>query len=237
MDGVYTTDPNITEKARRLDRISYDEMLEMASLGAKVLQIRSVELAKKYKVPLLVKSSFMDGKGTLVCEEVVNMEEVVISGVTYNKNEAKITVSEVPDKPGTATRIFTPLSEANILVDMIVQNVSYKGYTDMTFTTAKADAKKAYRIMEKVAAEVGARQVSIDEDIAKVSIVGSGMRSHSGIATKMFAILSNEGINIEMISTSEIKISCVMKEKYGELAVRALHTGFGLDAEEVSEER
>ncbi len=237
VDGVYTTDPNITNKARRLDRISYDEMLEMASLGAKVLQIRSVELAKKYKVPLLVKSSFTEGPGTLVCEEVLNMEQVVISGVTYNKNEAKITVSEVPDKPGTATQIFTPLSEANIVVDMIVQNVSHEGFTDMTFTTAKTDAKKAFRIMEKVAAEVGARHVSIDEDIAKVSIVGSGMRSHSGIATKMFTILANEGINIEMISTSEIKISCVMKEKYGELAVRALHTGFDLDAEEVVEER
>lgn len=237
VDGVYTTDPNITKKARRLDRVSYDEMLEMASLGAKVLQIRSVELAKKYKVPLLVKSSFTEGKGTLVCEEVLNVEQVVISGVTYNKNEAKITVSEVPDKPGIATRIFSPLAEANIVVDMIVQNVSHKGFTDMTFTTAKADAKKAHKIMEKVAAEVGARQVSIDEDIAKVSIVGSGMRSHSGIATKMFSILSDEGINIEMISTSEIKISCVMKEKYGELAVRALHTGFGLDAEEIAEEQ
>ena len=237
VDGVYTTDPNITEKARRLDRISYDEMLEMASLGAKVLQTRSVELAKKYNVPLLVKSSFVEGKGTLVCEEVPAMEQVVISGVTYNKNEAKITVSEVPDKPGTATKIFTPLAEANIVVDMIVQNVSHKGLTDMTFTTAKADAKKAFKIVEKVAAEVGANQVTIDEDIAKISIVGSGMRSHSGVATKMFTILSNEGINIEMISTSEIKISCVIKEKYGELAVRALHTGFGLDAEEVTEEK
>jgi aspartate kinase len=237
VDGVYTTDPNITNKARRLDRVSYDEMLEMASLGAKVLQIRSVELAKKYKVPLLVKSSFTEGKGTLVCEEVPEMEQVVISGVTYSKNEAKITVSEVQDKPGTASRIFTPLAEANIVVDMIVQNVSHKGYTDMTFTTAKADAKKAHKLMEKVATEVGAQQVIIDEDIAKVSIVGSGMRSHSGIATKMFSILSNEGINIEMISTSEIKISCVIKEKYGELAVRALHTGFGLDAQEVSEEQ
>jgi len=237
VDGVYTTDPNITDKARRLDRVSYDEMLEMASLGAKVLQIRSVELAKKYKVPLLVKSSFTEGRGTLVCEEVPSMEQVVISGVTYNKNEAKITVSEVPDKPGTAATIFTPLSEANIVVDMIVQNVSHKGHTDMTFTTAKADAKKAYRIMEKVATKVGAAQVSMDEDIAKVSIVGSGMRSHSGIATKMFAILSKEGINIEMISTSEIKISCVIQKKYGELAVRALHAGFGLDAEEIVEEK
>jgi len=237
VDGVYTTDPNITDKARKLDRISYEEMLEMASLGAKVLQIRSVELARKYNVPLLVKSSFVDGEGTLVCEEAPMMEQVVISGVTYSKNEAKITVSEVPDKPGTATHLFTPLADAHIVVDMIVQNVSHKGLTDMTFTTAKADAKKAFKIMEQVAAEVGAKQVIIDEDIAKVSIVGSGMRSHSGIATKMFTILSNEGINIEMISTSEIKISCVIKEKYGELAVRALHTGFGLDAEDVSEER
>jgi aspartate kinase len=238
VDGVYTTDPSITDKARKLDRISYDEMLEMASLGAKVLHIRSVELARKYNVPLLVKSSFVNGKGTLVCEEApMTMEQVVISGVTYSKNEAKITVSEVPDKPGTATRLFTPLSDAHIVVDMIVQNVSHKGLTDMTFTTAKADAKKAFKIMEQVASEVGAKQVIIDEDIAKVSIVGSGMRSHSGIATKMFTILSDEGINIEMISTSEIKISCVIKEKYGELAVRALHTGFGLDAEEVSEER
>jgi aspartate kinase len=237
VDGVYTTDPNITDKARRLDRVSYDEMLEMASLGAKVLQTRSVELAKKYNVPLLVKSSFIEGKGTLVCEEVPAMEQVVISGVTYNKNEAKITLSEVADKPGTATKIFSPLAEANIVVDMIVQNVSHKGLTDMTFTTAKADAKKAFKIMESVAAEVGANHVSIDEDIAKVSIVGSGMRSHSGVATKMFTILSNEGINIEMISTSEIKISCVIQEKYGELAVRALHTGFGLDAGEIAEER
>lgn len=233
VDGVYTTDPNITEKARRLDAVSYDEMLEMASLGAKVLQTRSVELARKYKVPLLVKSSFVEGKGTLVCEEVPDMEQVVISGVTYNKNEAKITLSPVSDKPGTAAKIFTPLAEANIVVDMIVQNVSHAGLTDMTFTTSKADAKKAFKMMEKIATEVGADKVIIDEDIAKISIVGSGMRSHSGVATKMFEILSNEGINIEMISTSEIKISCVVKEKYGELAVRALHTGFGLDAAEV----
>jgi aspartate kinase len=165
------------------------------------------------------------------------MEQVVIAGVTYNKNEAKITVSDVPDKPGTASMIFTPLAEANIVVDMIVQNVSHEGHTDMTFTTAKTDAKKAYKLMEKVAGEIGAKLVAVDEDIAKVSIVGSGMRSHSGIATKMFAILANEGINMEMISTSEIKISCVIKEKYGELAVRALHTAFGLDAEEVVEEQ
>jgi aspartate kinase len=184
-----------------------------------------------------VKSSFVEGKGTLVCEEVPMIEQVVIAGVTYNMNEAKITVSEVPDKPGTASTIFTPLAEANIVVDMIVQNVSHKGYTDMTFTTAKTDAKKAYKLMKKVADELGAKRVTVDEDIAKVSIVGSGMRSHSGIATKMFTIFANEGINLEMISTSEIKISCVIKEKYGELAVRALHTAFGLDAEEVVEEQ
>jgi aspartate kinase len=237
VDGVYTTDPNITEKARRLDRISYDEMLEMASLGAKVLQIRSVELAKKYNVPILVKSSLIEGKGTLVCEEVAMMEQVVVSGITYSKNEAKITVSEVPDKPGIASRLFTALSEANIVVDIIVQNVSHRDYTDITFTTAKADARKACKIMEEIAPAAGAKQVTIDENIAKVSIVGSGMRSHAGIASRMFTILAKEGINIEMITTSEIKISCVVNEKYGELAVRALHTAFGLDAESVQEER
>lgn len=238
VDGVYTTDPNITSKARRLDRISYDEMLEMASLGAKVLQIRSVEMAKKYKVPLLVKSSLVEGKGTLVCEEVPDMEQVIVSGVTYNKNEAKVTIDGVPDRPGIASRIFTTLADANIVVDMIVQNVSHDKKTDVTFTLARADAKKAQKIMQGLADEIGAGAIEVDERIAKVSIVGLGMRSHAGIAAKMFALLSNEGINIEMISTSEIKISCVIDEKYGELAVRALHTGFGLDAEEdVQEER
>jgi aspartate kinase len=238
VDGVYTTDPNIAAKARRLDRISYDEMLEMASLGAKVLQIRSVEMAKKYKVPLLVKSSLMEGKGTLVCEEVPDMEQVVVSGVTYNRNEAKVTVNGVPDRPGVASRIFTTLADANIVIDMIVQNVSHDKKTDITFTLGKADAKKAQKIMEGLAVEVGAKTVEVDESIAKVSIVGLGMRSHAGIAAKMFALLSNEGINIEMIGTSEIKISCVIDQKYGELAVRALHSGFGLDAEEdVQEER
>jgi len=237
VDGVYTTDPNITSKARRLERISYDEMLEMASLGAKVLQIRSVEMAKRYKVPLLVKSSLTEGKGTLVCEEVPEMEQVIVSGVTYNKNEAKVTVDGVPDRPGVASRIFTTLADANIVIDMIVQNVSHDKKTDVTFTLGKADAKKAQKIMEGLSAEIGAKTVEVDERIAKVSIVGLGMRSHAGIAAKMFALLSNEGINIEMIGTSEIKISCVIGEKYGELAVRALHTGFGLDAEDVQEER
>jgi aspartate kinase len=238
VDGVYTTDPNICDKARRLDSISYDEMLEMASLGAKVLQIRSVELAKKYNVPILVKTSFGEGPGTLVCkeEESMTMEKVMIAGVTYNKNEAKITVRKIPDKPGMAARIFSALSDAKIVVDIIVQNVSKNDKTDITFTVAKSDAKKAYRIMEEMAKIVGAEGVSIDEDIAKVSIVGSGMMSHAGIASKMFTVLAEEGINIEAITTSEIKISCVIESKYGQLAVQSLHKAFGLDKEEVEEE-
>jgi aspartate kinase len=239
VDGVYTTDPNICDKARRLDSISYDEMLEMASLGAKVLQIRSVELAKKYNVPILVKTSFGEGPGTLVCkeEESMTMEKVMIAGVTYNKNEAKITVRKIPDKPGMAARLFSALSDAKIVVDIIVQNVSKNDKTDITFTVAKSDAKKAYRIMEEMAKIVGAEGVSIDEDIAKVSIVGSGMMSHAGIASKMFTVLAEEGINIEAITTSEIKISCVIESKYGQLAVQSLHKAFGLDKEEVEEER
>jgi len=236
VDGVYTTDPNIAARARRLDKVSYDEMLEMASLGAKVLQIRSVEMAKKYKVPLLVKSSLVEGKGTLVCKEVPEMEQVIVSGVTYNKTEAKVTVAGVPDRPGVASRLFSALADANIVIDMIVQNVSHDKMTDITFTVAKADTKKAQKIMQGLAAEIGAKGLEVDESIAKVSIVGLGMRSHAGIASKMFSLLSNEGINIEMISTSEIKISCVIEAKYGELAVRTLHTGFGLDAEDVREE-
>jgi aspartate kinase len=238
VDGVYTTDPNICDKARRLDKISYDEMLEMASLGAKVLQIRSVELAKKYNVPVLVKTSFGDGPGTLVCkeDETMSMEKVVIAGVTYNKNEAKVTVRKVPDKPGMAAKIFTALSDAKIVVDVIVQNVSKKDKTDITFTVAKTDAKKAYKIMDEMVKKIGAEGVSIDEDIAKVSIVGSGMMSHAGIASKMFAVLAEEGINIEAITTSEIKLSCVIESKYGHLAVQALHKAFKLDKEEVQEE-
>jgi aspartate kinase len=238
VDGVYTTDPNICEKAQRLDKISYDEMLEMAGLGAKVLQIRSVELAQKYNVPILVKSSLMEGKGTLVCEEgMMSMEKVVISGITYSKNEAKITVNSVPDKPGIAAALFTALSEANIVVDVIVQNVSHGNLTDITFTTSKADAKKAYKIVEEKAKDLGAPQLILDDNIAKVSIVGRGMISHAGIASKMFSVLAAEGINIEAITTSEIKVSCVIEGKYGELAVRALHTAFGLDAEDVREEK
>jgi len=235
VDGVYTTDPNICEKARRLDKISYEEMLEMASLGAKVLQIRSVELAQKFNVPILVKSSLIEGKGTLVCKEDIMMEKVVISGITYNKNEAKITINKVPDKPGIASKIFSALSGANIVVDMIVQNVSHENYNDITFTVVKADGKKAFKITEEIGSAIGAK-VAMDEDMAKVSIVGLGMRSHSGVASKMFTVLANEGINIELISTSEIKISCVIESKYGELAVRALHKNFGLDAEDIREE-
>lgn len=235
VDGVYTTDPNICEKARRLDKISYEEMLEMASLGAKVLQIRSVELAQKFNVPILVKSSLIEGKGTLVCKEDIMMEKVVISGITYNKNEAKITINKVPDKPGIASKIFSALSGANIVVDMIVQNVSHENYNDITFTVVKADGKKAFKITEEIGSAIGAK-VAMDEDMAKVSIVGLGMRSHSGVASKMFTVLASEGINIELISTSEIKISCVIESKYGELAVRALHKNFGLDAEDITEE-
>lgn len=239
VDGVYTADPNICPKARKLDKISYDEMLEMASLGAKVLQIRSVELAKKYNVPVMVKSSFSYDEGTLVCkeEERMSMEKVVISGVTYNKNEAKITVNKVPDKPGIAAKVFSALSDANIVVDVIVQNVSKSSVTDITFTVAKADAKKALMIMEQTAKEVGAENVSLDEDIAKVSIVGSGMMSHAGIASKMFSVLAGEGINIQAITTSEIKVSCVIEAKFGQLAVHTLHTAFGLDAEDLTEEK
>ncbi|HOE16524.1 MAG TPA: aspartate kinase [Syntrophorhabdaceae bacterium] len=237
VDGVYTADPNICDKARRLDRVSYEEMLEMASLGAKVLQIRSVEFAKRYNVPILVKSSFTDGDGTLVCKEVADMERMEVTGVTYNKNESKITVSKVPDKPGIASTIFNALSDAQIVVDVIVQNVSRDNYTDITFTVANADGKKAYKLMEEAAGKVGAEKVAIDEDIAKVSIIGLGMRSHAGVASKMFAVLAKEGINIQAITTSEIKISCVVEKKYGELAVRALHTAFGLDERAVEEEK
>jgi aspartate kinase len=239
VDGVYTTDPNVCDKARRLDKISYDEMLEMASLGAKVLQIRSVEFAKKYNVPILVKSSLVEGQGTLVCreEDMMTMERVVVSGVTYSKNEAKITVNKVPDQPGIAAKIFSAVSEANIVVDIIVQNISHANTTDITFTVAKADAKKAYKIMEEMAKEIGADSVSVDENIAKVSIVGLGMISHAGIASKMFTVLSKEGINIQAITTSEIKVSCVIERKYGELAVQALHKAFGLDREDIEEEK
>jgi len=229
VDGVYTTDPRMVPAARKLNKISYEEMLEMASLGAKVLQIRSVEFAKKYDVVIHVRSSFDDSQGTLVMKEDEEMETVLVSGIAFNKDEAKISVLGVPDQPGIAAQIFSPLTDANITVDMIIQNVSSEGKTDMTFTVPKIDCKKAVQIIQPVAARIGARGTTSDIAIAKISIVGVGMRSHAGVASKMFTTLSKEGINIEMISTSEIKISCVVSDKYTELAVRVLHEAFGLD--------
>ncbi|MFH1624810.1 MAG: aspartate kinase [Pseudomonadota bacterium] len=228
VEGVFTTDPNICVDARRLDRISYDEMLEMASLGAKVLQTRSVQFAKKYQVPIHVKSTFKDGIGTIVTREERDMEGVVVSGVAYDKDEAKITVTKVPDTPGIASKLFTPVSEANIVVDMIIQNVGTDGLTDLTFTVPKADFRKALELVKVTASEIKAQDVLGDPNIAKISIVGVGMRSHCGVASKMFTALAKEGINIMMISTSEIKISCVIESKYTELAVRVLHDAFGL---------
>jgi aspartate kinase len=236
VDGVYTTDPNLCPEARKLARISYDEMLELASLGAKVLQIRSVEFAKKYNVPIHVRSSFHDKGGTWVVKEDDKMEKVLVSGVTLNKSEARITVVRVPDKPGIASKIFSPISEANIVVDMIIQNSSADGSTDLTFTVPRADMKKALKLVRKTAEEIQAQEVLADENIAKVSIVGAGMRSHSGVASRMFTALSRENINILMISTSEIKISCVVDGKYGELAARVLHHEFGLDRGELKKE-
>ncbi len=229
VDGVYTTDPRIEPKARRLERITFEEMLEMASLGAKVLQIRSVEFAGKYNVPLRVLSSFEQGAGTLITSEEPNMEQALISGVTANRDEAKLTVVGVPDQPGIAHRILGPIAEANIEVDMIVQNVGEHGLTDFTFTVHRNDYDKALDIVQKTVKEMGAREVQGDNRIVKVSIVGVGMRSHAGIASQMFQTLAAEGINIRMISTSEIKISVVVDEKYLELAVRALHSAFKLD--------
>jgi len=229
VDGVYTTDPNICSKARRLDKISYDEMLEMAMTGAKVLQPRSVEMAKKYDVPVYVKSSFSDEGGTLVTKEDKAMEKEVVSGITYDRDQAKITVIHVPDKPGVAAKLFTPLSQHNISVDMIIQNVSLEGHTDLTFTVSKKDLKEAQKIVGDTARTIDAKGVEVDDQVAKVSIIGVGMASHSGVAAKMFSTLAGEGINIMMISTSEIKISCVVKSKYTELAVAALHDAFGLD--------
>jgi len=229
VEGVYTTDPNICASARKIERISYDEMLELASLGAKVLDIRSVGLAKRYKVPLHVRSTFVETEGTWVVEEDRAMESMLVSGVTYNKNEARLTISKVPDKPGIASKIFMPISDAGIVIDMIIQNTRAGDLTDMTFTVPRTDYKKALEILRKTAADIGAEDVSSADNIAKVSIVGVGMRNHSGIASTMFHVLANEGINIMMISTSEIKVSCVIEEKYTELAVRALHDAFALD--------
>ncbi|MBN1574716.1 MAG: aspartate kinase [Deltaproteobacteria bacterium] len=228
VDGVYTTDPNICPKARKIDKISYDEMLEMASLGAKVLQTRSVEFAKKYKVPILVKSTFKEVPGTYVTMEDKDMEEVVVSGIAYNVDECKLTLRSVPDRPGIASKIFGAISEANIIVDMIIQNISAENNADITFTVPKNDLKKSKEILERLKKELNAKEIIADEDIAKVSIIGVGMRSHAGIASKMFQALASENINILMISTSEIKVSCAIERKYTELAVRVLHDVFGL---------
>ena len=231
VDGVYTTDPNVVPTARKIDRISYEEMLELASLGAKVLQIRSVEMGMRYGVPIHVRSSFSDAPGTWVVPEETAMEKVVVAGVTVAKDEAKITCEDLPDSSGIAGKLFAPLADANISVDMIVQNQAYDGTTDLTFTVPRGDRKRAVEILkEKVPDLVGAdgQRIVADDEIAKVSVVGVGMRSHAGVAKKMFQLLAAESINIQLISTSEIKISCVIARKYAELAVRVLHDGFGL---------
>jgi aspartate kinase len=231
VEGVFTADPNVVPTARKIDRISYEEMLELASLGTKVLQIRSVEMGMKHGVPIHVRSSFTDKPGTLVVTEDEHMEHVVVAGVTVNRDEAKITVRGVPDHPGVAVRIFSPLAEAGIVVDMIIQNVSDDGHTDMTFTVPKGDRARAVAILADKCGDLCANgeRISWDDHIAKVSVVGVGMRSHAGVARRMFEILSGESINIQMISTSEIKISVVIDAKYAELALRTLHDGFGLN--------
>jgi len=231
VDGVYTTDPRVVAKAQRLDKITFEEMLEMASLGSKVLQIRAVEFAGKYSVPLRVLHSFQEGPGTLITlDEEESMEQPIISGIAFNRDEAKLTIRGVPDTPGVAFKILGPISAANVEVDMIVQNVAHDNTTDFTFTVHRNDYNNALQVLQGIASEMGAREVIGDTDIAKVSIVGVGMRSHAGVASRMFEALAKENINIQMISTSEIKVSVVIEEKYLELAVRALHTAFELDA-------
>ena len=229
VEGVYTADPNICREARKIDMITYDEMLELASLGAKVLEIRSVGLAKRYRVPLHVRSTFSENEGTWVVKEDRIMESMLVSGITYNKNEARITIKKVPDQPGIAAKIFLPISDAGVLVDMIIQNTRESHLTDMTFTVMRYDYARTMEILKKVAEEIGAESVTGDESIVKISIVGVGMRNHSGIASTMFQIMANEGINIMLVSTSEIKVSCIIAEKYTELAVRSLHSAFALD--------
>ncbi len=231
VDGVYTTDPNVCSKARKIPKIAYDEMLEMASMGAKVLQIRSVEFAKKYNVPVHVRSTFKDEPGTLVVKEDEVMESVMVSGIAYDKDQARITLVDVFDEPGVAARIFEPLAAHNIVVDMIVQNPSHEGRTDITFTVSRKEMDTAIEIIERVKGEIGARDVFYDPQVSKVSVIGVGMRNHSGVAAIAFKALKSENINILMISTSEIKISCLIEEKYTELAVRTLHEAFGLDKE------
>jgi aspartate kinase len=232
VDGIYTADPNICEKAKKINTISYDEMLNMASLGAKVLQIRSVGFAKKYNVPIHVRSSFNEEEGTMVVSEDSGMERLIVSAVTHDKDQARITLKKVPDQPGVAAKIFTPISESNIIVDMIIQNTREEGQTDLTFTVPKSAFPDALEIERNVAKKIGADDVLGDVNIAKVSVVGVGMKNHSGVASKMFNTLAKENINIMMISTSEIRISCIIEEKYTELAVRVLHTAFGLDKED-----
>ena len=231
VDGVYTTDPNICPSARKIGRISYEEMLELASLGAKVLQIRSVEIAMKYQVPLHVRTSFSDAPGTWVVGEDAALEQVVVAGVAYDKNEARVHIQGVDDRPGVVADLFGQISERNISVDMIIQNVGQNARADVTFTLAKSDLARAKPDIEAIAKGLGSQAVRYDEDIVKLSIVGLGMRSHAGVAAKMFRILAAEGINIQAISTSEIKVSCIVASKYTELAVRALHEGFGLSKE------
>jgi aspartate kinase len=231
VDGVYTADPNVVPEARKLPRVSYDEMLEMASLGAKVLQARSVEFAKKYGVPVHVRSSFKPDPGTLVTKEDRTMEEAVVTGITHDRGQAKVSILRVPDRPGIAAQVFGGLGAQNIVVDMIVQNISRDGLSDISFTLPRADRQRAERVLGGIAKEIGAEGVAADDRIAKVSIVGVGMRSHAGVAARMFGTLSKEGINIQMISTSEIAVSCVIEDKYTELAVRALHDAFELATE------
>jgi aspartate kinase len=226
VEGVFTTDPGICADAQKLPRISYEEMIELASTGAKVLEIRSVEFAKRFAVPVHVRSSFSEIEGTWVVKEDESMEDLLVSGVSYDKNEVKITILRVPDRPGLAAQVFGPIADAHIVVDMIIQNASADGTTDLTFTVSQADYKKALSIVEKTAPAIAAKGVDVDTDIAKVSVVGVGMRTHAGVAAKMFRVLAEEGVNIEMISTSEIKISVVIAAKYTELAVRVLHEAF-----------
>ncbi|MEJ2476326.1 MAG: aspartate kinase [Desulfobacterales bacterium] len=232
VDGIYTADPNICPRARKLKVVSYDEMLNMASLGAKVLQIRSVGFAKKYNVPVHVRSSFNGEEGTMVVNEESGMEKLIVTAVTHDKDQARITLKKVPDQPGIAAKIFTPITEAKIVVDTIIQNTRAGGKTDLTFTVPESDFPRAMEIEREVARQIGAEEVFGGKDIAKVSVIGVGMRNHSGVASIMFNALAKENVNIIMISTSEIRISCVIEEKYTELAVRVLHSAFGLDRED-----
>lgn len=234
VDGVFTTDPRVCSAARKLDVIAYDEMLELASSGSKVLQIRSVEFAKKFNVPVRVRSTFTDDPGTLVTQEDAMMEDLVISGIAFDRDQCRVTVYKVKDKPGVAAAIFGSIAAKRILVDMIIQNTSHDGYTDMTFTVSKGDLEQTLSILDGVKKDIGAESVQFDTNVAKVSVVGVGMRNHSGVASTMFQALHDENINIKLIATSEIKITCLIDDKYVELAVRALHTAFGLDKQAVA---